>query len=174
MKSRQTVALFATVSVVWALLLIAGPLVSSSERALDATFYSVKAFGAAGDGKTLDTSAINKAIESAAAAGGGTVYFPAGNYLSISIHCSARFRRTVFIRHVRGLEMNDVAVSYLKEDARSPFVISDAMAIELRQIKAQHGQSVPSLILKDVRDFSIQQSYPLPDIRLGKVQHRQF
>jgi polygalacturonase len=88
MKSRQPVALFARVSVAWALLLIAGPqpLVSSTQRVVDTPFYSVKTFGAAGDGKTLDTSAINKAIEAAAAAGGGTVYFPAGNYLSISIH----------------------------------------------------------------------------------------
>ena len=43
----------------------------------------VKAFGATGDGKTLDTAAINKAIDAAAAAGGGTVHFPAGNYLSL-------------------------------------------------------------------------------------------
>jgi polygalacturonase len=47
--------------------------------------YNVRAFGAIGDGKTLDTDAINKAIEAAAAAGGGTVQFPAGNYLSFSI-----------------------------------------------------------------------------------------
>src|ERR1044072_4865439 len=47
--------------------------------------YDVRAFGARGDGKTLDTTAINKAIEAAAAAGGGTVVFPAGTYLSVSI-----------------------------------------------------------------------------------------
>ena len=47
--------------------------------------YDVQAFGAKGDGKTLDTDAINKAIEAAAAAGGGTVHFPAGTYLSFSI-----------------------------------------------------------------------------------------
>ena len=41
------------------------------------TFYDVRDFGAKGDGKTLDTAAINKAIEPAAK-GGGTVYFPAG------------------------------------------------------------------------------------------------
>ncbi|HSE33676.1 MAG TPA: glycoside hydrolase family 28 protein [Pyrinomonadaceae bacterium] len=48
--------------------------------------YDVRAFGAQGDGKTLDTRAINKAIDAAAAAGGGTVNFPAGTYLSVSIH----------------------------------------------------------------------------------------
>ena len=47
--------------------------------------YDVTAFGAKGDGQTLDTVAINKAIETAAAAGGGTVQFPAGTYLSFSI-----------------------------------------------------------------------------------------
>ncbi len=47
--------------------------------------FNVRAFGAAGDGQTLDTAAINAAIESAASAGGGTVWFPAGTYLSFSI-----------------------------------------------------------------------------------------
>src|SRR5258708_30710998 len=48
--------------------------------------YSVKAFGATGNGKTLDTAAINRTIDAAAKAGGGTVFFPAGEYLSVSIH----------------------------------------------------------------------------------------
>jgi polygalacturonase len=48
--------------------------------------YDVKSFGARGDGKTLDTAAINQAIAAAAAAGGGTVSFQPGNYLSYSIH----------------------------------------------------------------------------------------
>jgi len=46
----------------------------------------VRMFGAKGDGKTLDTAAIDRAIAAAAAAGGGTVRFPAGTYLSVSIH----------------------------------------------------------------------------------------
>lgn len=50
----------------------------------------VRAFGATGDGRTLDTDAINRAIESAAASGGGTVVFPAGDYLSHSIRLRSR------------------------------------------------------------------------------------
>lgn len=45
--------------------------------------FDVRDFGAAGDGRTLDTDAINAAI--AAAAGGGTVVLPPGRYLSFSI-----------------------------------------------------------------------------------------
>ena len=51
-----------------------------------AAVFDVKSFGAVGDGKTLDTAAINKAIDAAHVAGGGTVQFPAGTYLSFSIH----------------------------------------------------------------------------------------
>lgn len=50
-----------------------------------AAVHNVKDYGAKGDGKTIDTDAINKAIEAAAAQGGGTVYFPAGDYQSYSI-----------------------------------------------------------------------------------------
>ncbi len=47
--------------------------------------FDVRTYGAKGDGKTIDSPAINLAIEKAAAAGGGTVYFPAGTYASYSI-----------------------------------------------------------------------------------------
>lgn len=44
-------------------------------------WFDVTAFGAAGDGVTDDTAAIQAAINAAAAAGGGTVFVPAGTYL---------------------------------------------------------------------------------------------
>jgi polygalacturonase len=57
-----------------------------SADAPSAGFYNVRSFGAAGDGKALDTPALNQAIEACAGAGGGTVYLPPGTYLSGSIH----------------------------------------------------------------------------------------
>ena len=50
------------------------------------TFYNVKYAGAKGNGIDLDTKFINSTIDEAAKAGGGTIYFPAGNYLCGSIH----------------------------------------------------------------------------------------
>jgi len=47
--------------------------------------FNVRTYGATGDGKTIDTPAINKAIEAVAAAGGGTLVFPAGTYLCFTI-----------------------------------------------------------------------------------------
>lgn len=48
--------------------------------------YNIRSFGAVGDGKNLDSPAINTAIESAFANGGGKIIVPAGIYLCGSIH----------------------------------------------------------------------------------------
>jgi polygalacturonase len=51
--------------------------------------YNVRTYGATGDGKTVDTAAINKAIAAVAAAGGGTLVFPAGVYVCFTIHLAS-------------------------------------------------------------------------------------
>src|SRR5262245_21694126 len=86
MKSRRHFAFLATAPLALALVFSISSLPGSLSAAPQANAYNVRKFGATGDGKTLDTAAINKTIVAAAAAGGGTVYFPAGNYLSVSIH----------------------------------------------------------------------------------------
>jgi polygalacturonase len=58
---------------------------SASASPTAASGFDVRAFGALGDGATVDSAAINAAIEAAAQAGGGTVRFPPGRYLSFSI-----------------------------------------------------------------------------------------
>lgn len=52
---------------------------------LQAKDYNVKDFGAMGDGKTLDHHAINAAIDTCVAHGGGRIVLPAGTYLCGSI-----------------------------------------------------------------------------------------
>jgi polygalacturonase len=53
-------------------------------------WIDVRRFGAKGDGTSIDTPAINKAIDHAAERGGGTVYFPAGTYASYTIRLKSR------------------------------------------------------------------------------------
>jgi len=52
--------------------------------------FNVRQFGAKGDGANIDSPAINRAIDAAAAAGGGTVVFPAGVYLCYSIRLKSK------------------------------------------------------------------------------------
>ncbi len=55
----------------------------------DSTLLSVRSYGAKGNGKTKDTRAIQGAID-AAGKSGGTVYFPAGEYVSGTLHLRTR------------------------------------------------------------------------------------
>jgi polygalacturonase len=50
-----------------------------------AAIFNVRQYGAIGDGKTIDSPAINRAIDAAFSSGGGMVFFPAGIYLCFSI-----------------------------------------------------------------------------------------
>ena len=52
--------------------------------------FNIRDYGATGNGKTLDSKAINKAIEACAKAGGGQVLLPPGRYLSGTVHLKSR------------------------------------------------------------------------------------
>lgn len=69
--------------------------------------FNVTHYGAVGDGKTMNTAALQKTIDAASAAGGGTVLIPAGKFLtgpftlasSINLHLA----RDAFILISNGL-----------------------------------------------------------------------
>lgn len=65
-----------------------------ANTAFAATGYerSVTDFGAIGDGVTLNTKAIQAAVDKVAADGGGTVYVPAGRFLSGTIYFKSHVR----------------------------------------------------------------------------------
>jgi polygalacturonase len=44
--------------------------------------FNVTNYGAVGDGRTMNTTAVQKTIDAASAAGGGTVWIPAGKFLT--------------------------------------------------------------------------------------------
>ena len=60
-----------------------------------AAVFDVRDYGARGDGKSLDTMAINAAIMAADRAGGGHVLIPAGEYLSHSVRLRSRVVLTI-------------------------------------------------------------------------------
>jgi hypothetical protein len=67
------------------LLLARGPDAAAAQPKV----FNVRDYGARGDGRTLDTAAINRAVEACAAAGGGRVALPPGRYLSGTVHLAS-------------------------------------------------------------------------------------
>src|ERR1035437_5633091 len=65
-------------------LLFAGLLATAGQAGLSAgsPLYDVRSYGAVGDGVTLATTAVQKAVDACGADGGGKVVVPAGRYLT--------------------------------------------------------------------------------------------
>jgi len=66
----------------WVRVLFAATLLASPAWVQGAAVVSVTEHGARGDGKTLDRTALNRAVAACAAAGGGQVRVPPGRYLT--------------------------------------------------------------------------------------------
>lgn len=60
-----------------------------------------------------------------------------------------------FIRHVKSLTMTDVEISYMKEDARPPFVLFDVQGADLHRVKAQRMLDIPTFVLKNVEGLTV-------------------
>ena len=81
-RSRRELLLMGTAA--GAAVLMDSPLSAQAEKAGSAgslPAIDVKSHGAAGDAKTDDTAAFQRALDAASAQGGGVVYAPSGRYL---------------------------------------------------------------------------------------------
>ena len=70
--------------------------------------FDMKQLGADAKGIKPCTKLINQTIEKAASEGGGTIYFPAGTYLTATIHMKSNIASGIrchcaLLRQVRGL-----------------------------------------------------------------------
>lgn len=73
---------------------------AGNDKSLGARVYNVCDFGAKGDGTTLDTAAVQSAIDACAGDKGGTVLVPAGNFVvgslelksNVTLHLAAQGR----------------------------------------------------------------------------------
>ncbi len=75
-----------------------------------------------------------------------------------------------YIRHVRGIDFDDVKLSYDHDDMRSPFVLDDVQNAAFTNIQAKHGDDVPNLRLKNVTDLRVHQYLGMPDTEIDKAE----
>ena len=63
-----------------------------------------------------------------------------------------------FIRHVKGITMNNVEVGYLGKEIRPAIIMDDVKNADLFRIKAQVVPGTKNIVLINVEGFSIQAS----------------
>lgn len=85
--------------------------IGASAGASAQEYFNVLKYGAKNDSSKIATAAIAKAIEAAAKTGGGTVYFPAGKYLTGSVHLKSNI--TILIDAGAELHFSDNFDDYL-------------------------------------------------------------
>jgi polygalacturonase len=96
------------------MLLSVCPLVAATVSDMPAPVFEVRQYGAKGDGKTLDTGAIQKTLDACGQAGGGIVRFSPGTYLSQPI--SLRGETTLLLEQGATLKATDEPKDYLPPD----------------------------------------------------------
>ncbi len=84
-----------------------------------ARVFNVREQGAKGDGKSLDTGAIQRALDACGDAGGGTVLFPPGTYLSQPL--TLRTKTTLLIETGATLRATDDPADYKRTDEPKKF-----------------------------------------------------
>ena len=93
--------------------------------AMNVKLFDVRQFGAKGDGKALDTVAIQKALDECGKAGGGIVRLTAGTYLSKPIFL--RSSTTLQLDEGATLQATDEPDDFMSGDKLIAFVNGDAL-----------------------------------------------
>ena len=68
--------------------------------------------------------------------------------------------------------MHDVEVKYAKEDLRPAVLLEDVIGADFVHVKLQHAPNVPAFALKDIEDFGVNISRPIPDTYIEKAHQR--
>jgi hypothetical protein len=79
-----------------------------------------------------------------------------------------------FIRHVKGLEMDHVDVSYVKDEMRPPIALNDVVGADFDHVKARRTTDVPFFVLHNVSDFTLHNCPGLTDTNRVTIEHESF
>src|SRR4029079_2283426 len=82
--------------------------------------FNIRQFGAVGDGKTLCSAAIQKALDECGRSGGGTVLLPTGTYLSQPL--TLRTKTTLFLEKGAMLKATDTRSDFENADRPNTFI----------------------------------------------------
>jgi len=72
----------------------------------------------------------------------------------------------LFARHVRGLELSNIRVSFEKEDLRPALICVDVDGLEINNFKAQLAEGVPAARFEEVKGLVVQNSPVLDGVKV--------
>jgi polygalacturonase len=79
-----------------------------------------------------------------------------------------------FIRHARGITLDDVEVRFDKTDTRPAYALRDVADADVHHNRADKVPDVPTFVLDDVDGFIVTTSRPVADTRLDHVDHKEL
>jgi polygalacturonase len=79
-----------------------------------------------------------------------------------------------FIRHVRGVVLDNVEVRYEQQDTRPAYVLRDVADADFHHTRADKAPGTPTFVLDAVDDFRVSTSRPVPDTALDHVDHTEL
>jgi len=78
------------------------------------------------------------------------------------------------VRHARGVEFNNVTVSYLSPEMRPPFLLEDVTFAKFNSVTGYRALTVPMFVLRDVSDFNTNGCISVRDMHLDRVTKQSF
>jgi polygalacturonase len=79
-----------------------------------------------------------------------------------------------FIRHAKGIELNDIDISYMKEDRRPAFVLDSVEGISLENCKAQKANGVALLVMMNAKGVGAHHCAGLADFQADSVARKEM
>ena len=80
----------------------------------------------------------------------------------------------LFMRHAKGIELNNVEVGFIEEDRRPAFVLDHVIGVDFQHVKAQKAAGVSTIVMKNVENFTARGCTPLPDTQVATADRREM
>jgi hypothetical protein len=77
-----------------------------------------------------------------------------------------------FIRHVKDIEVNNVAIYYIQKDERPAFYLNDVQQADFNHVKWPITKGSYNFQLKNVTDLTLHNCHPLGDTNIKKTAER--
>jgi hypothetical protein len=78
----------------------------------------------------------------------------------------------LFVRHAKNIKLSDVEFNFLEPDLRPGLLFEDVDGIDLRDLTIQRTENSNSVVLKNVKNFSILQSKGFDDQKFDSVKEK--